>query len=46
MFVVCKNQDGGGESALKIAGKNSYYKFFWKRDDSCSVGVQILVAKK
>ena len=34
------------ESALKIAGRNSYYKFFWKGNDSGSVGVQVLVAKK
>ena len=35
-----------GESAQKIAGRNSYYKFFWKRDDSSSGGVGVLVARK
>ena len=35
-----------GESAQKIAGRNSYYKFFWKGDDSGSGGVGVLVAGK
>ena len=32
-----------GESAQKIAGRNSYYKFFYKEDDSGSEGVGVLV---
>ena len=48
LIDVCCVQESRwrGESALKIVGKNSYYKFFWKRDDSGSVGLQILVAEK
>ena len=34
------------ESARKIAGINSYYKCFWKGDDSGSGGVGVLVAGK
>ena len=35
-----------GGSAWKIEGRNSYYKFFWKGDDSGSGGVGVLVAGK
>ena len=35
-----------GESAQKIAETNSHYKFFWKRDDSVSRGVGVLIAEK
>ena len=35
-----------GESAWKIAGRNYYYKFFWKGGDSGSGGVGVLVAGK
>ena len=35
-----------GESARKIAGRNSYYKFLWKEDSSGSEGVGVLVARK
>ena len=34
------------EPARRIAGRNSHYKFFWKRDDSGSLGVGVLVAGK
>ena len=35
-----------GESAWKITRINSYFKFFWKRDDSGNGGLGVLVAKK
>ena len=35
-----------GESAQKTAGRNCYYKFFWKGDDSGSGDVGALAAKK
>ena len=36
----------GCESPRKIAGKSSYSKFFWKKNDSGSGGVGVLVAGK
>ena len=43
-YLVSARWRGG--SAWKIEGRNSYYKFFWKRDDSGSGGVGVLVAGK
>ena len=43
---MCKNLRWRGKSARKIAGRNSYDKFFWKGDDFGSRGVGVLVAGK
>ena len=47
LIDVCCVQESRwrGESARKIAGRNSY-KFFWKGDDSGSGGVGVSVAGK
>ena len=38
-FCCVQESRWRGESARKIAGRNSYYKFFWKGDDSGSAAV-------
>ena len=44
---ICCEQESRwrGESAQKITGRNLYYKFFWRQDNSGNAGLRVLVAK-